>query len=147
MSESLDKQMVDALVQRVPYARTMGFEMMLEGSELLLKLPFRDDCVGNAKLQAVHGGLIGSLMEFSAIATVMHQLQGEAMPKIINITVEYLRGARPVDTYAKARVMRMGRQVANVNVIAYQEDESRPVSSAVANFLIKPIPDPAEDSA
>lgn len=146
MAKSLDRQQLNTLVKRVPYARAMGFEMLLEGQTLVLRLPFRDDCVGNAKLPAVHGGLIGSLMEFSAIATVMRELDGEAMPRIINITVEYLRSARPVDTYAKAKVMRMGRQIANVNVIAYQEDESRPVSSAVANFLIKPTTEKEKES-
>ena len=137
MTEASDINRINALVQRVPYARRMGFEMQREGDQLVLVLPFRDDCVGNAALRAVHGGLVGSLMEFAAVAQVMHDLQGEAIPRVINITVEYLRGARPVKTFAKARVMRMGRKVANVNVIAYQDDESRPVSSAVANFLIK----------
>ncbi len=139
MTEYSDNERINALVQRVPYARHMGFEILLvEGEQLLVTLPFRDDCIGNASLRAVHGGLIGSLMEFSAVAQVMHELQGEAIPRIINITVEYLRGARPAKTFAKAKIMRLGRQIATVSVIAYQEDAGRPVSSAVANFLIKP---------
>ena len=139
MTETIDPRRIEALIHRIPYARRMGFELELSGEDALVTLPFRQDCVGNASLPAVHGGLIGSLMEFSAVARVMNQLEGEAIPKIINITVEYLRSARPVTTYARARIMRLGRRVANVNVIAYQDDEQRPVSSAVANFLIKPL--------
>jgi acyl-coenzyme A thioesterase PaaI-like protein len=59
------------------------------------------------------------------------------VPKTINITVDYLRSARVADTYARAVITKHGRRVANVQVRAWQGDESRPIAAAHAHFLLK----------
>jgi len=59
------------------------------------------------------------------------------VPKIVNITVDYLRSARPVDVIARATVTKQGRRMVNVFVDAWQDDRSKPVATANAHFLIK----------
>ena len=61
------------------------------------------------------------------------------MPKTINITVDYLRSARLVDTHARAMITKHGRRVANVQVRAWQGDESKPIAAAHAHFLLKTL--------
>lgn len=124
------------LLQAIPYARTMGFSVQRDGLDAVVRLPYRDDVVGNASLRAVHGGALGALLEFAAACQLMTVAQVSTMPKIVNITVEYLRGAQPVDTFARATVTRHGRRVANVRAIAYQADASKPVAAANAHFLL-----------
>ena len=120
----------------IPYARYMGFSVQRDGADAIVRMPFRDDIVGNAALRAVHGGALGALMEFAATCQLMTVAEITTVPKTVNITVEYLRGAQPVDTFARATVTRHGRRVANVRVVAYQADASKPVAAANAHFLL-----------
>jgi acyl-coenzyme A thioesterase PaaI-like protein len=58
------------------------------------------------------------------------------LPKTINITIDYLRSGRTVDTFARGVITRHGRRVANVRVEAWQDDPERPIAIAYAHFLI-----------
>ncbi len=62
----------------------------------------------------------------------------EFLPKTIDISFEYLRSGKPRDTFAQATITKHGRRVANVRVVAWQEDPSRPIAAAHGHFLIKP---------
>ncbi|MGQ0700415.1 MAG: PaaI family thioesterase [Panacagrimonas sp.] len=126
-----------AMLEAIPYARYMGLSMQRDGADVVLRMPFRQELVGNARLRAVHGGALGALLEFAAICQLMTVAQVTAFPKIVNITAEYLRTAQPeLDTFARATVTRHGRRVANVRAIAYQADASKPVAAAIAHFLL-----------
>lgn len=124
------------MLQGIPYARYMGFTVQRDGTDAIVRMPFRDELVGNASLRAVHGGALGALMEFAAICQLMTIPEIKVVPKTVNITVEYLRGAQPSDTFARATVTRHGRRVANVRVVAYQSDATKPVAAANAHFLL-----------
>jgi acyl-coenzyme A thioesterase PaaI-like protein len=60
------------------------------------------------------------------------------VPKTINITVEYLRSGKPQDTFARCEITRQGRRVANVRVVAWQEDRAKPIAAATAHLLLGP---------
>jgi len=85
---------------------------------------------------ALHGGTLGALMESTAIFKLLWHGETTTVPKTINITVEYLRGARPQDVLARAEFTRRGRRVANVRVSAWQDDPDEPVAVATAHFLL-----------
>ena len=56
------------------------------------------------------------------------ELGGAALPKPIDITIDYLRSARAVDTRARARIAKRGRRVVNVHAELWQEDPDKPVA-------------------
>jgi uncharacterized protein (TIGR00369 family) len=99
---------------------------------------YSDHLVGNASVPALHGGTLGALMESTAIFKLLWHGETTAVPKTINITVEYLRSARAADVVARAEFTRRGRRVANVRVFAWQDDPERPVAVATAHFLLVP---------
>ena len=128
---------LQTMLSAIPYARYLGLSVQRDGADVVLRMPFREDLVGNARLRAVHGGALGALLEFAAICQLMTVAELKAFPKIVNITAEYLRGAQPeLDTFARATVTRHGRRVANVRAIAYQSDASKPITAANAHFLL-----------
>jgi uncharacterized protein (TIGR00369 family) len=127
-----------ALARAIPFARFMGLEIIREGGRLLGKLPFSAHLVGNAMLPALHGGALGALLESIAIFAVMSEDDSPLPPKTISVTIEYLRSARTVDTFALADIIRQGRRVATVRAHAWQEDESKPVASATVQLLLPP---------
>jgi uncharacterized protein (TIGR00369 family) len=124
------------LQEAIPYARFMGITGQLVDGDVLGRMRYSDHLVGNAAVPALHGGTLGALMESTAIFKLLWHGETTTVPKTINITVEYLRGARPEDVYARAEFTRRGRRVANVRVFAYQDDPQCPVAVATAHFLL-----------
>lgn len=125
-----------ALQDSIPYARFMGITAELVDGDVVGRMRYSDHLVGNATVPALHGGTLGALMESTAIFKLLWKGETTTVPKTINITVEYLRGARPQDVFAKAVFTRHGRRVANVRVFAYQDDPEKPVAVATAHFLL-----------
>ncbi len=125
-----------ALAQAIPYARFMGISMQLVDGDIVGEMVFDDALIGNYRLPALHGGTLGALLESTAIFKLLWQEQILSVPKTINITVQYLRSAKPIHTRARAIITRQGRRVANVSMFAWQDEEKLPVASAVGNFLL-----------
>ena len=126
-----------ALADMIPYHAFLGFSVEKRDGELLGVMRYADHLVGNFTLPALHGGTIGALLESTAVFQALWSAQTLLLPKTITITVDYLRPARPVDTWARATVTRQGRRVVNVHVEAFQEDPARPVATANVLFLVK----------
>lgn len=127
---------LQALLDTIPYARLIGYSVLQDGGDLIGKLSFTDEVLGNARMRFVHGGVLGAFMELTAMSQLLTRASTVRVPKIINITVEYLRPAVAADLFARATVTRHGRRVANVSVVAYQHDASRPVATATTHFLL-----------
>jgi uncharacterized protein (TIGR00369 family) len=128
-----------ALVRAIPFAGFLGMELVADRGELLGKLRFAPHLVGNPTIPALHGGTLGALLESIAIFAVLAGTEGPKSPKTISITVEYLRSARPVDTFARAEVVRQGRRVATVRSFAWQDDPTKPVATANVQLLLPAV--------
>lgn len=126
------------LSELIPYCRWMGISVQHLAGELLGVLRYSDMLIGNAALPALHGGALGALLESTAIFQLLWDAETVVLPKTIDITVDYLRSGRPVDSWAKAILTRQGRRVASVRVEAWQEDRQRPIAVAHGHFLILP---------
>ena len=124
------------LLAFVPYTRWLGIELEVSEVGVLGVLRYRPHLVGNPRLPALHGGTVAALLESIAVFQVLWQADQVVLPKTINTTVQYLRPARTSDTFARAVVTKLGRRVAAVRMEAWQQDEQRPVASAIANLLI-----------
>jgi acyl-coenzyme A thioesterase PaaI-like protein len=124
------------LADAVPYTRFLGISAELSGGALIGKLTFSEKLIGNPSLPALHGGTLAALLESTAIFTLLVDAETRRLPKIINITIAYLRSGRPVDTFAKSVITKHGRRVAAVHVNAWQDDPARPIATAIAHFLI-----------
>lgn len=124
------------LTEAIPYTRFLGIGVENTTGEVLCRMRFAPMLIGNSSIPALHGGTLGALLESAAIFELLLRTQAERVPKIISITVDFLRSGRPQDTLAKATITRLGRRVANLQVQAWQEDRSRPIASANALFLV-----------
>ena len=138
ISEARRSRDYGLLTCAVPYAQFMGISLDASSGELLGKLSFSDMLIGNPTLPALHGGTIAALLESTAIFTLLLDTETCVLPKIINITVAYLRSGRPVDTFARCVITKHGRRVAAVHVEAWQDTPSQPIATALAHFLLEP---------
>jgi uncharacterized protein (TIGR00369 family) len=122
----------------IPYARFMGFRVDVRGDEITAVMPFAERLVGNTSLPALHGGTIGALLEWTAVLQLLRDSDCARLPKTIDFSIDYLRSGRPVDTYARAHVTKLGRRVANVRMEAWQEERNRPIAGGHGHFLLMP---------
>jgi uncharacterized protein (TIGR00369 family) len=120
----------------IPYARFLGVGLEETDGGLVCVLPFRDDLVGNASLPALHGGVVGAFIELTALIELIAQVEGERVPKPIGFSVDYLRSVGPRTTRGRAEIVKHGRRIANVRVIAWQDDPTKPVAAGTGNFLL-----------
>lgn len=126
----------NGLIDAIPYFKWLGLAVEWQGDELVTVLPFQDMLIGNPVLPALHGGVTGAFLESAALLSLMAQMQTTQVPKIITITIEYLRPGGPTATYASGIVTRQGRRVANVRAEAWQDDRAHPIAAAAAHFLL-----------
>lgn len=139
---------LQALEARVPYASYMGLKFDRRGDELTAIMPFRTDFIGNPMLQALHGGATAAFLEVTAQVALSWSViwplieAGEtvevlpALPKTIDITIDYLRSGLPRDAYARAKITRAGRRFSSVHVEAWQDNHARPFAMATGHFLM-----------
>lgn len=124
------------LADNVPYMRTLGIGVRQVGSSIIVTLDAAERHVGNPWAQALHGGVIGGLLETAAIVQLTFEQRGNKLPKPINVTVDYLRSGRVTETHARATVTRLGKRVANVHASCWQHDPAKPIATLSGHFLV-----------
>ena len=129
---------IQALVDALPFAKFLNIQIDKKGNEITTILPFRDELVGNTTLPAIHGGAIGSFLEITSLIQLLLHTDLERLPKTIDISVDFLRSGRPVDTFGRAIVTRQGRRVASVRAEIWQEEKARPIAAAHGQYLLTP---------
>lgn len=130
----------ETVLHDMPFARFLGVKLALAGDELTAHLPYAPHLIGNPMIPALHGGVIGAFMEITAMAQLALSEKIGHLPKPIDVNVQYLRSGKPVETFARAIVNRVGKTVANVEVQAWQDLRGEPIATLQAHFLVSPVP-------
>jgi uncharacterized protein (TIGR00369 family) len=117
-----------------PYAKLLRLRTEEQADGLRFVMPFHEDVVGRPGF--LHGGAIAGLLEFAAFTALSRAIGDEVVKKPITVTVDYMRGGTRGDTYAEARIERLGKRMANVESFAWQGDRDKPIASARINFLL-----------
>lgn len=127
---------MNRLVAAIPYARLLGMDVEETADGIECVLPFHADLIGNTRLPAIHGGVIGSFLEMTAIFRLLAESGLENVPRPISFTIDYLRSAGPRETRARGEIFKLGRRISHVHVIAWQDERERPVAAANGKFLM-----------
>ena len=128
-----------AVVEAVPYMRFLGVQVQQQGNEVITVLSFDEKLIGNRILPALHGGVLGALLEVTSVLQLLYEASCERLPKTVDVNFDYLRSGRAVTTYGRAIVNRQGRRVANVRSEIWQEDRNRPIALSQGHYLLQPM--------
>jgi len=108
--------------QQIPFNAFLGIEVVeLSVGSAALKLPFFEQLIGDPIRPALHGGTLAMLADTAGGASVFSAVQFGDTISTIDLRVDYLRPAAPVDTVAEARVVRQGGRVAVARIELWQE--------------------------
>lgn len=126
---------------RSPYADFLALERCAppeDPAAAVFRMPFKPELIGNPVLPALHGGVVAGFAETAALLHVIYtsDLAPEEAPRGVDFSLDYLRPARPVDTWARCTTVRQGARVALVHVQVWQEDPSRPIVTARSHCLL-----------
>ena len=133
-----EREGLQAFNRTVPYVDFLHLDIEIENGRALTILRKNPDNVGNPVVPMIHGGAVGALLEHAAMAQLLHELEldPERLPRIVNVSIDYLRPCLLEDTFARGVIIRQGRRVANVRVEAWQSDAARLVAAAHLHFLL-----------
>ncbi len=126
MSQSItDKDDLNSIMRASPFIELLGMEITeidIPGETLEMKMPLSNLLSRMTVLRQIHGGAIASLIDTAATFLVMAH-KGLGTPTI-NIRTDYLKPADNTDLLAKARIRRIGRTVAVVDVDVFNDSEA-----------------------
>ena len=131
---------LSGLLDEIPYARHIGIGVAEDSQGLVFSLAPHAHNIGNILLPALHGGVVAAFMETAGTLELMLAARTARLPKIIDFSIDYLRTAQQIPTQARCTLVREGRRLANVRVIAWQRDDAQPVASARMHFLLAELP-------
>lgn len=118
-----------------PYADLLGLTLEEGGDEPLILMPPGEAVFGRPGF--LHGGAISGLLEMAAFAAVRRAVPDGTGIKPITLTADFMRGGRLVETRARARVVRLGGRIANVEATAWQDDPAEPISMARITMMLR----------
>lgn len=140
MMEAVIAGQYQSLLDSIPYVSHLGIRVENATGDttepLRFHLPFRPEIIGNPMLPALHGGVVGALLETTGLIQVIVSERQPRLPKLIDFSVDYLRSAHAKDCWATCNVARMGSRVAAISVRCWQENEARPIATARAHLLL-----------
>lgn len=135
-SPEMLKQVMETII---PFNRLLGMQVVhIEQGDVAIKVPFKDDFIGDVTKPAVHGGVISALLDATGGAAVFTQIAIGDSVSTIDLLVDYLRPCPPKTIVAHAKVVRLGGRVALTKLEAYIEgDPQHLIASGRAAYNIK----------
>ena len=127
---------INAWLGEVPYADFIGVREDSDERGRRFVLETRPHNVGNPMLPALHGGVVSAFLETAAALDTLAQTREPRLPRLVNVTVDYLSSAGVKPTFARCRLVREGRRMANVEAWAWQDDEDAPVARARLTYVL-----------
>ena len=76
------------------------------------------------------------LADHAAYAVILAHIGPVAMAVTSNLNYSFMRGVQPKRLFAEARLLRLGRRLATVDVQLYQDDPERPVGQATVTYAL-----------
>ena len=97
----------------IPFNKFIGLEIAEVGPDCaLLKLPFKEELVGDSVRRAIHGGVLASVLDVAG-GTVCWAAMMSLGSKVstVDIRVDYLRKGLCEELHCEAQLVRLGKSV------------------------------------
>lgn len=129
---------VRTMIEWTPQGRAIGIELVrIDGGTVSGRAPYKPELVGDPATGVIAGGVITTFLDqLSGLATVL-ALKEMAMVATIDIRIDYMRAAEPGrDVLAEAHCYKVGRNVAFVRAVAYEDTPANPIAHATSTFMV-----------
>lgn len=131
---------VRTMMQWTPHGRALGLEVIsLEGGKVRGLARYKPEFVGDPETGVIAGGVITTFLDqLCGMATVL-AMREPSVVATIDLRIDYMRAAEPGrDVLAEAFCYKIGRNVAFVRAVAFEETPDNPIAHATATFMVNP---------
>jgi uncharacterized protein (TIGR00369 family) len=120
------------------HTHALGFAWEgLTGDRVRIRVPWREDLVGDPDSGVLAGGLVTTLLDHVGGLAVWAALDRLEMVATLDLRVDYMRAARPrTGLIAEARCFRLTHSVAFVRAWAFEDHPDDPVAAAQAAYML-----------
>ena len=126
------------LIDHIPHCHRLGMTVArIAPREAAVRLPYRDELIGDPARGVVFGGVISTVLDHACGLAVFCSLEELKAIATLDLRIDYLRAAEPgCDLVGEARCYKLTRHVAFVRGIAYDRAADDPFASCLATFMV-----------
>ena len=138
MSSSTLVSLLPQLASGAAHTHALGFVFdRLEGDRVRIRVPWREDLVGDPDTGVLAGGLVTALLDHVGGLAVWVALDRFEPIATLDLRVDYMRAAEARrDLIAEARCYRLTRSIAFVRAWAFEDEPDDPVAAAQATYVL-----------
>ena len=138
MASSPLVSLLPQLASGAAHTHALGFAFDgLEGDRVRIRVPWREDLVGDPDTGVLAGGLVTALLDHVGGLAVWIALDRFEPIATLDLRVDYMRAAEPGrDLIAEARCYRLTHSIAFVRAWAFEDGPHDPVAAAQAAYML-----------
>ncbi|MFV0529886.1 MAG: PaaI family thioesterase [Flavobacteriales bacterium] len=130
---------IKQFLQIMPSNKIFGLEIVkLTEQELLLKVPFKEEFIGDFVQRRWHGGILASIADSAGgiMGTVTFESYKDRI-NTIDLRVDYLHRTHDVPIYAKAKIIKTGKRIIVIDVDLYHEENKIHTTARVTCSVLR----------
>jgi uncharacterized protein (TIGR00369 family) len=137
MDEKTRQQLIRLAEDEIPIHRYLGLKVeTIEKEFIRVRIPFRDDFVGDIRTKRWHGGIMATVMDSVGGAIGIANFESpEDKLSTIDLRVDYLRFAEGKDLIFEGKLVRMGNRIMVTKMKAFQDGVLVAEGRGVYNFI------------
>lgn len=126
------------MVQFTPQARALGIEVTrIERARAWGRVPYRPEIVGDPETGVIAGGVLTTLLDQICGTAAVSAMKEPSSVATIDLRIDYMRPAEPGrDVLAEAHCYKIGRNVAFVRAVAFEDAPDNPIAHAASAFMV-----------
>ena len=117
-----------------PFAAWLAIEATEEND--VFRMRFDERHIGNPFIRALHGGVVGSMVEASAELGFGRLTESAGPTELVSSAIDYLRVTKAADLFTRVSIVRVGRRIAFFEVYCWQDSEDLPVARGSCTLRI-----------
>jgi uncharacterized protein (TIGR00369 family) len=129
---------VRAMIEFTPQAKALGIEVTrIEPARVWGRVPYRAELIGDPETGVIAGGVITTFLDTLCGTAAVAAMEHPTTVATIDLRIDYMRpAALSRDVLAEAHCYKLGRNVAFVRAVAYDDAPDNPIAHVAAAFMV-----------
>jgi uncharacterized protein (TIGR00369 family) len=133
----IEESLAERIMSLSPQSRALGLELVSTSPEVVLRIPYRADLVGEPDTGVLAGGVVTTILDMACGWATVAALSDPTSIATLDLRIDYMRPAEPgLDILASASCYKLTRSIAFVRALAYDRSPDDPVAAAQAAFML-----------
>jgi len=131
-------QRVRAMIRFTPQAHAIGLEVTrIEKARVWGRVPYRPELIGDPETSVIAGGVITTFLDTICGTAAVAAMEQPTTVATIDLRIDYMRAAEPGrDVLAEAHCYKLGRSIAFVRAVAYEDSPDNPIAHVACAFMV-----------